>query len=600
MPSSGDEIKREELYLKFYDEIQKQYDSERPVDCVVIVASRQQKDYAENIGRQARDMGLTVDLIMLSSQNLLGQALNDVRNGGSAFAIAVMPPHVTHNCCSVHVLQGNKQQHHDTPLPMAMELVGREFETYMGNLRERRRSEIARQAAERADSVLRRQQRPNRFSEVPEFRTSFSTQAPARAPPALDTLAPPLHARASPADSPYRSGPARGNTSGYPSEQAAAPAAYAQHANSLSSLRSALSEGKDMSLEELDRISEQVRFLREKALSERGMRNQPAAPPRLAEGGIGMHHLQQNTPQAHQRLDQQLPNMASKAVGAYGNRAAADAPGAAFNSGNNNNGGGGGAMAAGMGRQGSLPPSGHMAGRQQANNMGQVAASRPVSPPRRNSRWLPGTPSVGAQSELSHAPMEDALQPRATTSAQGGQGQVGGYGNYGSMGRDFSDQGVRMPSQQQQQLVPPHQQQQERVTSGGATSTTVGPTTVNPSSIDLDNPNVRKALDMLMQSGPAISQLVKQASAAVSQKGQSAALVEPQAPMFRSPPQQQQQQQRPLMQQQQMPSQPTHGMGSQGYGEEKGWARQQQPAFRQQHPQFQQQARWDEQYQQRY
>lgn len=38
-----EERRRNELYRQYYEELQRRYDAERPVDCSVIVVNKQQK-----------------------------------------------------------------------------------------------------------------------------------------------------------------------------------------------------------------------------------------------------------------------------------------------------------------------------------------------------------------------------------------------------------------------------------------------------------------------------------------------------------------------------------------------------------------------------
>lgn len=141
-----EERRREELYRQFFEEIKKRIDTERPVDCSVIVVNKQTKygggagraggsfpgfrggsggqtpwvdavfwasawhrDYAESVGRKVRDLGMMVDLIFLNSEMSLQQALDDVSQGGSAFAIVITSQHQVHHSCTVNIMFGTPQ-----------------------------------------------------------------------------------------------------------------------------------------------------------------------------------------------------------------------------------------------------------------------------------------------------------------------------------------------------------------------------------------------------------------------------------------------------------------------------------------------------------
>ncbi|NWH67506.1 NCOA5 protein, partial [Geococcyx californianus] len=156
-----EERRREELYRQYYEEIKRRFDTERPVDCSVIVVNKQTKEYAESVGRKVRDLGMVVDLIFLNTEMSLTQALDDVSRGGSPFAIVITQQHQVHRSCTVNIMFGTPQEHRNMPQADAMVLVARNYERYKTESREKEREEIARQAAKMADeAVLQERERP--------------------------------------------------------------------------------------------------------------------------------------------------------------------------------------------------------------------------------------------------------------------------------------------------------------------------------------------------------------------------------------------------------------------------------------------------------
>ncbi|XP_026577549.1 nuclear receptor coactivator 5 [Pseudonaja textilis] len=149
-----EERRREELYRQYFEDIKKCIDVERPVDCSVIVVNKQTKDYAESVGRKVRDLGMMVDLIFLNSEMSLQQALDDVSQGGSAFAIVITPQHQVHHSCTVNIMFGTPQEHRNMPQADAMVLVAKNYERYKSEVREKEREEIARRAAKMADETI--------------------------------------------------------------------------------------------------------------------------------------------------------------------------------------------------------------------------------------------------------------------------------------------------------------------------------------------------------------------------------------------------------------------------------------------------------------
>ncbi|XP_067314876.1 nuclear receptor coactivator 5 isoform X2 [Pseudorasbora parva] len=152
-----EERRRNELYRQYYEELQRRYDAERPVDCSVIVVNKLQKEYAETVGRKVRDLGMVVDLIFLNTEVSLTQALEDVSRARTPFAIIITQQHQVHRSCTVNILFGTPQEHRNMPMQDAMVLVAHNFESFKAEHRTKERDEIARKAAKMADDVLMRE-----------------------------------------------------------------------------------------------------------------------------------------------------------------------------------------------------------------------------------------------------------------------------------------------------------------------------------------------------------------------------------------------------------------------------------------------------------
>uniref|UniRef100_A0A3Q3W0P1 Nuclear receptor coactivator 5 n=1 Tax=Mola mola TaxID=94237 RepID=A0A3Q3W0P1_MOLML len=152
-----EERRRNELYRQYYEELQRRYDTDRPVDCSVIVVNKVQKEYAETVGRKVRDLGMVVDLIFLNTEVSLTQALEDVGRARTPFAIIITQQHQVHRSCTVNILFGTPQEHRNMPMQDAMMLVAHNYDTYKVENREKEREEIARKAAKMADDVLLRE-----------------------------------------------------------------------------------------------------------------------------------------------------------------------------------------------------------------------------------------------------------------------------------------------------------------------------------------------------------------------------------------------------------------------------------------------------------
>uniref|UniRef100_H3DLP3 Nuclear receptor coactivator 5 n=1 Tax=Tetraodon nigroviridis TaxID=99883 RepID=H3DLP3_TETNG len=184
-----EERRRNELYRQYYEELQRRYDTDRPVDCSVIVVNKAQKEYAETVGRKVRDLGMVVDLIFLNTEVSLTQALEDVGRARTPFAIIITQQHQVHRSCTVNILFGTPQvEHRNMPMQDAMMLVAHNYDTYKVENREKEREEIARKAAKMADDVLLRE--PDRESHPISVLTTITLLSENRfvTPEELDTL----------------------------------------------------------------------------------------------------------------------------------------------------------------------------------------------------------------------------------------------------------------------------------------------------------------------------------------------------------------------------------------------------------------------------
>uniref|UniRef100_A0A3Q3E9A2 Nuclear receptor coactivator 5 n=1 Tax=Labrus bergylta TaxID=56723 RepID=A0A3Q3E9A2_9LABR len=183
-----EERRRNELYRQYYEELQRRYDSDRPVDCSVIVVNKAQKEYAETVGRKIRDLGMVVDLIFLNTEVSLTQALEDVGRARTPFAIIITQQHQVHRSCTVNILFGTPQEHRNMPMQDAMMLVAHNYDAYKVENREKEREEIARKAAKMADDVLLRE--PDRESHPISVLTAITLLSENRfvTPEELDSL----------------------------------------------------------------------------------------------------------------------------------------------------------------------------------------------------------------------------------------------------------------------------------------------------------------------------------------------------------------------------------------------------------------------------
>ncbi|XP_048352570.1 nuclear receptor coactivator 5 isoform X2 [Sphaerodactylus townsendi] len=403
-----EERRREDLYRQFFEDIKRRIDAERPVDCSVIVVNKQTKDYAESVGRKVRDLGMIVDLIFLNSEMSLQQALDDVSQGGSPFAIVITQQHQVHHSCTVNIMFGTPQEHRNMPQADAMVLVARNYDRYKSEVREKEREEIARQAAKMADeTILQERERP------------------------------------SPTGEGVRGG----------------------HPPGIQSLLNLLADNRYLTAEETDKI---INYLRE--LKERQMRASadplPASLPRQPLGASSGSSLATSaslpSSQAHQSAQPVTQPVSATAASNPQQELQAKIL-SLFNSGT-----------AAAAAAAAVANSGTGVGGAQGQSFSSSS----------------GTPNRAAQ--LLSTSLAQS-QPRA-------QGQGAQFVNHSAPARNPGPR-AGAPSQSSQPLY-----QNRPPAPGNAPSQRQAPS----SGINFDNPSVQKALDTLIQSGPALTHLVSQ------------------------------------------------------------------------------------------
>ncbi|XP_053102648.1 nuclear receptor coactivator 5 isoform X2 [Hemicordylus capensis] len=400
-----EERRREDLYRQYFEDIKRRIDSERPVDCSVIVVNKQTKEYAESVGRKVRDLGMMVDLIFLNSEMSLQQALDDVSRGGSPFAIVITQQHQVHHSCTVNIMFGTPQEHRNMPQADAMVLVARNYERYKTEVREKEREEIARQAAKMADeTILQERERP---------------------PPVEEGL--------------------RG-----------------AHPPSIQALLNLLADNRYLTAEETDKIINYLRERKERQLRGGGSGgggggdSLPASLPRQALGSSLANPASLPSSQAHSSSQPLMPSASAPAASTPQQELQAKIL-SLFNS---------GAAAA-------------------------VANSSPAVGATQNPGFatVPSTPSRAGQLSGAGLPQSQQRAP----------GQGAQFSSHPGPARGA---GPRAAAQQPSQPL----YQNRAPAPSNAAATRPAPS----SGINFDNPSVQKALDTLIQSGPALSHLVNQ------------------------------------------------------------------------------------------
>ncbi|XP_033012642.1 nuclear receptor coactivator 5-like isoform X3 [Lacerta agilis] len=150
------DVLRDKLYLQFHKQLKKEYDKDRPSDCVIVSISKDQAEYSTAIGHRLQDHGLVVEMIYLTSESGLTRALQEVKNDGSPFCVLVEPSNVTLSSCTVIMLHQSIKIHRNMPMEDALALIAKAFEKICAEREQQERTEISHKAADLANDYLER------------------------------------------------------------------------------------------------------------------------------------------------------------------------------------------------------------------------------------------------------------------------------------------------------------------------------------------------------------------------------------------------------------------------------------------------------------
>ncbi|OQR73483.1 hypothetical protein BIW11_09705, partial [Tropilaelaps mercedesae] len=109
----------------------------KPNDCEIVVMSKQQRDYAENVERRLKNLGLKVDVLFLKDEALLAQALDDLGLRGTLYACVIGEQHEMHNSVTLNVLYGVPQEHRNMPVDEALKFLSQNFREHLERQRDR-------------------------------------------------------------------------------------------------------------------------------------------------------------------------------------------------------------------------------------------------------------------------------------------------------------------------------------------------------------------------------------------------------------------------------------------------------------------------------
>eukprot|EP00057_Strongylocentrotus_purpuratus_P026803 XP_011681277.1 PREDICTED: nuclear receptor coactivator 5 isoform X2 [Strongylocentrotus purpuratus] len=110
----------------------------KPVDCEILVLNKQQRGYAEMVERRLKTLGISTDMMFVNPEASITAVLDGATRNGALYAVMVSSQHEVHRSLTLNILHGTPQEHRNMPLEDAMNLVTRNYDRYILELREKR------------------------------------------------------------------------------------------------------------------------------------------------------------------------------------------------------------------------------------------------------------------------------------------------------------------------------------------------------------------------------------------------------------------------------------------------------------------------------
>ncbi|KAG5675984.1 hypothetical protein PVAND_005840 [Polypedilum vanderplanki] len=95
--------------------------------CEIVVVSRAIVDYAEEVERRLKMLGIKVDMLFPHDSIAINKILGNIQNRGALYGVLVTPTNKERQSITVAILYGDPQEHRNMPLEDAIKFIYKDF-----------------------------------------------------------------------------------------------------------------------------------------------------------------------------------------------------------------------------------------------------------------------------------------------------------------------------------------------------------------------------------------------------------------------------------------------------------------------------------------
>ncbi|XP_029641667.1 uncharacterized protein LOC115216451 isoform X2 [Octopus sinensis] len=110
---------------------------QRPTfDASLLITSPQLRDYADHLKRRLENFNMSAEICVIPEDSPQMNFVEEKARQGVLYVIIICPQNEVYNSLTLHIFPGTPQEHRNMPLADAMNLVARNFERYLQQMKE--------------------------------------------------------------------------------------------------------------------------------------------------------------------------------------------------------------------------------------------------------------------------------------------------------------------------------------------------------------------------------------------------------------------------------------------------------------------------------
>ncbi|GAB1599260.1 nuclear receptor coactivator 5-like isoform X1 [Argonauta hians] len=110
---------------------------QRPIfDASILITSPRLREYADHLKRRLENLNMTIEICAIPEDSPQMNFVEEKARHGVLYVIIICPQNEVYNSLTLHIFPGTPQEHRNMPLADAMNLVARNFERYLQQIKD--------------------------------------------------------------------------------------------------------------------------------------------------------------------------------------------------------------------------------------------------------------------------------------------------------------------------------------------------------------------------------------------------------------------------------------------------------------------------------